>query len=88
MLTHYSNFNTVFPSNNIELARQIDILKQCTKDEIKIVTTRIQILEKHIKQMNPNACVNDDEIYNKMYFQSNAEVCFICARIKTNAAYI
>eukprot|EP01084_Bolivina_argentea_P301386 519947_1 len=72
-----NNNNTIrLPPNYNELQRQIDILKQCSNDEIKMLKTRIQILEKHIKQMIPKPCVNDNELkQNEIYFMDTQIQC-------------
>ncbi len=58
-----------FTQNYNELQLRIDTLKKCGNGEIKMLKTRIQILEKHIKQMIPQTCVDGDEYKeNETYF--------------------
>lgn len=48
---------------NHELQRQIDILKQCSNDEIKMLKNRIQFLEKQFEEMSINKTmdINDED---------------------------
>jgi len=44
--------NTDYAKINTDLQRQIDILKQCSNDEIKMLKSRIQLLEKQLDKMS------------------------------------
>ena len=74
-VTHNSNLNPVYPSShsspqhhqninllklNNDLQRQIDILKQCSNDEIKTLKQRIQLLEHQFRSLSSPHQIRDD----------------------------